>query len=56
MEHQAYVQEMPLPDESVFVAAHREDIPPPTMHTTATRVGRATTRGSRVRKGGRGHG
>ena len=57
MEHQAYAQEnVPLPDESAFVAAHREDIPPPTMHTTATRVGRAATRGSRGRKGGRGHG
>ena len=57
MEHRAYVQEnVPLPHESTFVATHREDIPRPTMHTTATRVGRATTRGNKGRKGGRGHG
>lgn len=47
---------MPLPDESTFVAAHRENVPPPTVHTTATIGGRVTARGGRGRKGGRGRG
>jgi hypothetical protein len=53
--HQAYVQEnVPLPDEYAFVAAHREDAPPPIVHTTATRGGRAIARSGRGRKGNRG--
>jgi hypothetical protein len=53
--HQAYVQEnVPLPYESAFVSAHKEDVPPPTVHTTATDGGRAIARGGRGRKGSRG--
>ena len=47
---------MPLPNESAFVAAHREDLPPPTVHTTATRGGRTIARGGRGRKGSIGKG